>query len=895
MVAEISMRHFPDISDVSLDQDFSESSFQIPASGGSNDLLMDEDSMEFLRADTLTTPMVPSRNQARTYAPLTLQDLTPRSTRTRATPARSSLRPRARPAIATPLRRIVAKNISDALSEDISSASGQDLSFQIPTAAAQGADSLLDTHNHFSLSDCVDITLSAADQQPCPTSPGPLALNHHQPDPQLDESLSDSAATSDARCTPEPGGDEPGEARAGNISGCVVEGQGAGSFAIRAIPSEPNAEEQRPISYANLDQADPKPLDKRINSTAPTAKHGARRMSDRLKRRKPTVLHGGITKVKPKASKPAGSVSRSVSARAVSAATTTTTTTKPPAITRVRSRAEPSNGQSGQQAAAYSIKLNGAQKSTVPSHYDGGGSGAAGGLASTLMSYGLKLADNSASSSSSQQATESTAKANLTAAPVVTEPISNETGSDTVSAEADTTVTAGADGQGQVDLPPPDPESRSASPEAYRDTDRRADLPLTLSQLSPPKPDPSAALAPARPRQATSSRAPARPPSPARAPTKRPPSAASSGPASSQAFKRSKTAHGPEETRLHASSSQDVREGPGARGARQNLASQPPHTHAHAHVRHPSADHGAKPKTRAAPGASLMSARARAASGPSTSRSPANAEEDGKRAARGQLTGTRGGSEAKAGAAASGRLGDSDTAALRDAFKGDDQEDGNARRPASAEGVLPAHEPKRSVSPAVLIAPHLASLRPFSMQALFGACTLQARRRECPFPRSHLYASALPPAKPTKPIEFHFRSDARIEARRPEGEKEREKEKEKENGSMGRSRSHAPPPAIPDFRAMHAAQEAARAARRGQIVPVVPQEVHFPTDVRARERERFEEGRRAREREVALQVEERRRLREIEEEKEVREMRRRAVPRANEVPDWYADAPRKGR
>ncbi|KAH9923613.1 uncharacterized protein B0H18DRAFT_1014239 [Fomitopsis serialis] len=101
---------------------------------------MDEDSMDFLHNanETLSTPLAPRHTQSRTRAPLTLQDLTPRSTRTRPTPVRSSLRPRPRPAIATPFRAALAKNISDALCEDISSAPRQDLSFQIPTAAAQG-------------------------------------------------------------------------------------------------------------------------------------------------------------------------------------------------------------------------------------------------------------------------------------------------------------------------------------------------------------------------------------------------------------------------------------------------------------------------------------------------------------------------------------------------------------------------------------------------------------------------------------------------------------------------------------------------------------------------------------------------------------------------------------
>ncbi|TFY55997.1 hypothetical protein EVJ58_g7897 [Rhodofomes roseus] len=736
MVAEVSMRHFPDFSDASLDQDFSESSFQIPTAGGSNDLLMDEDSITFLpNADnTLSTPMVPRRTHASNRAPLTLQDLTPRSTRTRATPARSSLRPRARPAIATPLRTTIAMDISDALSEDIS-ASGQDLSFQIPTTAAQGTDYLLDTQNNINLSDCADITLSAG-QQLCPTSSDPLTLC--QLSPQFNESLSEHSTSSTSRLTPEPVPDEPLQARAENASGSIDRSRGIEPLAIQ----------------------------------------------------------------------------------------------------------DTSNAQSKQRAAASSIKTGDAQKSKVLSN--DGGKGTVGGLASTLMSYGLRLTDNLASSNS-QQATEPVLKTNLAVAPVVTAPMSKCTSPDMIN--ADTAGAAGdgskSEGQGQFERLLSEP--RSASPEAYRDTDRRTDLPLTLSQLSPSKAKPSEPSAPACLHQAPGGRAPARPPSPTRPPTKRPQSAAassSSAVATSSQNKRSKTAHAPKpetHSRTTSSSSQTSYDGrgraPGAQGTSQNLTSQP----SNVHVRHPSADQAAKTKTKA--GASL-NARERAASGSSTSRSSANADEDGKRAARGQLTDTRAGAGATAGSSRSG-----DSATLCDSHKENQTADGNARRPASAEGDH-AHGPK---------------------------------------PTMERSASTLPPAKPTKPIEFHFRSDARIEARKAEPEKS-----SAGGGSMGmsKSRSHAPL-LIPDFKAMHAAQEAAHAARREHIVPVKPQEIEFSTEARSKGREKFEEARRAREREIELQMEERRRLREIEEEKEIRELRKRAVPKAHEVPDWYADAPKR--
>lgn len=226
MAAEISMRHFPDISDASLDQDFSESSFQIPSTGSPSDLLMDETSMDLLRNDPLSTPMAPNRAQPRNRAPLTLQNLTPRSTRTRATPARSSLRPRA-PGIATPLRTIVAKNISEALSEDISSVPGQDLSFQIPTAAARQTDSLLDTHDTLIIPDCADITfhqLHSAEPEPAP-------LTLSQLRPQFNESLSEHASTSATLRTPEPASNEP-QICSGNIDECKLGSQRAESIAI---------------------------------------------------------------------------------------------------------------------------------------------------------------------------------------------------------------------------------------------------------------------------------------------------------------------------------------------------------------------------------------------------------------------------------------------------------------------------------------------------------------------------------------------------------------------------------------------------------------------------------------------------------------------------------------
>ena len=140
----------------------------------------------------------------------------------------------------------------------------------------------------------------------------------------------------------------------------------------------------------------------------------------------------------------------------------------------------------------------------------------------------------------------------------------------------------------------------------------------------------------------------------------------------------------------------------------------------------------------------------------------------------------------------------------------------------------------------------------------------------------------MPPAKPTVPMEFHFESEARLEARRAGF------------GASGSTlqRSQNLPP-IPDFKALHEAEAQRLAARREHIVPVHPQEFHFSSDIRAQEREKYDEARRALELEAERLLEEKRRLEAIQEEEEIRELRRRAVPKANEVPEWYAHAPKR--
>ncbi|KAI0368909.1 hypothetical protein BV20DRAFT_431524 [Pilatotrama ljubarskyi] len=155
----------------------------------------------------------------------------------------------------------------------------------------------------------------------------------------------------------------------------------------------------------------------------------------------------------------------------------------------------------------------------------------------------------------------------------------------------------------------------------------------------------------------------------------------------------------------------------------------------------------------------------------------------------------------------------------------------------------------------------------------------------------------LPSAKPTRPVEFQFATSTRIEGRRVELEKSGSSSGSggSSNGaSLRRSKAHAAHP-IPDFKALHAMQQSVLAQRKAEIVPVVPLPIELSTEARAREREKFEEARRAREAELERQREERRRQQELEEEREIKELRKRAVPKANEVPEWYAFAPKKSK
>ena len=142
--------------------------------------------------------------------------------------------------------------------------------------------------------------------------------------------------------------------------------------------------------------------------------------------------------------------------------------------------------------------------------------------------------------------------------------------------------------------------------------------------------------------------------------------------------------------------------------------------------------------------------------------------------------------------------------------------------------------------------------------------------------------------KPTRPRGFDFQLDQRMEARKVDFEGKQ---------ASLRRRPNARPlnrPPVPDFKALHAVQEASLTSRKDHIKPVLPVAVEFSTDARAKEREKFDQMMRQKEIEIERQKQERRRVREMEEEKEIQELRRKAIPKAHQVPEWYADMRKKG-
>lgn len=144
---DISSRYLPDISDSSAMSEPTNASFQIPSnSGATADLLLTDESFFHGMNEALATPAI-QHPPRRFQPPMTLEDLTPRSKRTRYTAALSSVK--SRPNIPSPLKPQVTRDLSIALEEALSPLKPQDSTFSIPLSSVSHADLLAEEDSSF--------------------------------------------------------------------------------------------------------------------------------------------------------------------------------------------------------------------------------------------------------------------------------------------------------------------------------------------------------------------------------------------------------------------------------------------------------------------------------------------------------------------------------------------------------------------------------------------------------------------------------------------------------------------------------------------------------------------------------------------------------------------------
>ncbi len=165
-MADLSLRHIPDLSDASGIADFSDSSFQIPAAAHHADDLLADSTVNFFNTagSAFNTPAPHAR--ASVQPPLTLAELTPRSKPMRGVAVRSSLRPR--PGVPTPSRAAMESELSAAISEDLSPFRKGDPSFEIP--APQTHDDLLMADYGTSLLEAEETSIDAEALPSCAPS-----------------------------------------------------------------------------------------------------------------------------------------------------------------------------------------------------------------------------------------------------------------------------------------------------------------------------------------------------------------------------------------------------------------------------------------------------------------------------------------------------------------------------------------------------------------------------------------------------------------------------------------------------------------------------------------------------------------------------------------------------
>lgn len=146
------------------------------------------------------------------------------------------------------------------------------------------------------------------------------------------------------------------------------------------------------------------------------------------------------------------------------------------------------------------------------------------------------------------------------------------------------------------------------------------------------------------------------------------------------------------------------------------------------------------------------------------------------------------------------------------------------------------------------------------------------------------------PLNATRPVAFQLHTEAR-EARRGGGEHGKESAESDSHSQSQRDKKYLS--TIPDFKALHAAHNAELALRKENIRPTIPLPIRWETDERVKERQKFDEMMKEKEREQERLMEVRRREQEEQEEREVRELRKKAIPKAHEVPEWYKEAPKR--
>ncbi|KAH9897677.1 hypothetical protein C8Q73DRAFT_743881 [Cubamyces lactineus] len=809
-MGELSLRHIPDLSDVSVNADFSDASFQIPRTLGNTDDLLADDTMDFFNGanDTLSTPAPPSRPM---QPPLTLAELTPRSKPMRAVPVRSSLRPR--PGIATPYRSTIADELTAAISEELSPFRHQDPSFQIPSSQSTG-EALLMADND------AEFLGKEGDSELCSMSPhaqSPLTSSQLSPGPAVG-SRPPSSALPNQPTIPSPHLPTPNIVPTDTRFTGISEGEPAVSHAttpsavgpgplmssvhhdcnILSTTGEPadkgKVKEPQKVNLAERQKKLPggdKAKRKRVTPAAAVTKPArlkpltaslARRLSNAGRKPVPGMrrrpLQGGSVTT---------SVNRSSGGRADPAAQATSATV------RTRTNVKPAQG---------------------------------GGLADTLLSFGQKLLARAASPEHHGEA-------------------STDTGNTSHSVS----------------------EAAAHSPST---TDYRSDLQPVGHLGSEPTSDPSyLTISQLSPRKAGADRT------------------ISTATLASGSHITEQT---PIEALDHFTAAPQVSEPVSRAGS-------------------PSGEHPAHQRKRSktasgssGPTSSKESAPRKPALQPSRARNvPATAATAATAPARRTVSASVSSANLRVKAEEARKLPTSGSRSLSRSGPGGEADDAKkAKDPGSGPGEIPngdsgAHVSSASGSRRSGGAGHSQrEIAPGARERQAGQrCDGQASiRGPSPVDRP---SSNLPSAKPTRPMEFQFATSTRIESRRAELEKSGGMSSSGSNGmSLRRSKASTGHP-IPDFKALHAMQQSVLAQRKAEIVPVVPLPIELQTEARAHEREKFEEARRAREAELERQREERRRQQELEEEREIKELRKRAVPKANAVPEWYAFAPKKSK